>query len=88
MRASRKTRASDKPRNIQAARSQGVEVVLVLRPVKGWTASGTYTFLHTEVTDDGVKRAPGSTRRRDVLFGSTEEQPCSDNGGDSHRAES
>ena len=40
-------------RNIQAARSQGVEVVLVLRPVKGWTASGTYTFLHTEVTDDG-----------------------------------
>jgi vitamin B12 transporter len=27
--------------------------VATLRPLRGWTASGTYTFLETEVTDDG-----------------------------------
>lgn len=40
-------------KNIQGARSDGVELVLALKPVKGWTASGQYTFLETEVTDDG-----------------------------------
>jgi vitamin B12 transporter len=40
-------------RNIQAAQTQGVEVVVTFGPFKGWTASGTYTFLDTEVTDDG-----------------------------------
>jgi vitamin B12 transporter len=40
-------------RNIQAAKTRGVEVVVTFGPFKGWTASGTYTFLDTEVTDDG-----------------------------------
>src|SRR3989442_12970611 len=40
-------------KNIQAAKTSGVEAVMVLRPVKGWTATGTYTFLRTEVTDNG-----------------------------------
>lgn len=40
-------------KNIQAVRTDGVELVMTLRPIKGWTASGTYTFLETEVTDDG-----------------------------------
>ena len=43
----------DGSKNIQAAKTSGVEAVMVLRPVKGWTATGTYTFLRTEVTDDG-----------------------------------
>jgi vitamin B12 transporter len=40
-------------KNIQAARTNGVELVMTLKPIKGWTASGTYTYLETEVTDDG-----------------------------------
>lgn len=39
--------------NIQAAKTSGVEAVIALRPWKGWTASGSYTYLMTEVTDDG-----------------------------------
>jgi vitamin B12 transporter len=39
--------------NIPAAKTSGVEAVVVLRPIKGWTATGTYTYLMTEVTDDG-----------------------------------
>ncbi len=40
-------------KNIQAVRTDGVELVMTLKPIKGWTASGTYTFLETNVTDDG-----------------------------------
>jgi vitamin B12 transporter len=40
-------------KNIQAVRTDGVEFVMTLKPIKGWTASGTYTFLETKVTDDG-----------------------------------
>jgi vitamin B12 transporter len=39
--------------NIQAAKSNGVEAVVVVRPLKGLFATGTYTFLKTQVTDDG-----------------------------------
>ena len=39
--------------NIQAAKTSGVEAVLVVRPFPGWAATGTYTYLRTEVTDDG-----------------------------------
>jgi vitamin B12 transporter len=39
--------------NIQAAKTSGVEFVATLRPLAGWTATGNYTFLTTEVTDDG-----------------------------------
>ena len=39
--------------NIQAAKTSGVEAVLVVRPFPGWYATGNYTYLRTEVTDDG-----------------------------------
>ena len=39
--------------NIQAATTQGVEVVFALRPIKGFRASANYTYLDTNVTDDG-----------------------------------
>ena len=39
--------------NIQGARTSGVEAVITLRPWRGWTAAGTYTYLMTNVTDDG-----------------------------------
>src|SRR5262249_18612894 len=39
--------------NIQAAKSNGVEFVATLRPLAGWTATGNYTYLLTEATDDG-----------------------------------
>jgi vitamin B12 transporter len=39
--------------NIQAAKTSGVEAVVQLRPWKGLTATGTYMYLQTEVTDDG-----------------------------------
>ena len=39
--------------NIQAVKTNGVEFVATLRPFRGWTATGTYTFLKTEVIDDG-----------------------------------
>jgi vitamin B12 transporter len=40
-------------RNIQAAKTRGVEFAAAFGPFHGWTASGTYTYLDTEVTDDG-----------------------------------
>lgn len=40
-------------KNIQAVRTEGVEVVMGLKPINGWTASATYTYLETEVIDDG-----------------------------------
>ena len=39
--------------NIQAAKSSGVEAVLVVRPFPGWSATANYTYLRTEVTNDG-----------------------------------
>jgi len=40
-------------KNIQGAKARGVEFVGTLRLLHGWTVTGTYTFLETEVTDDG-----------------------------------
>ncbi|HLC41231.1 MAG TPA: TonB-dependent receptor [Methylomirabilota bacterium] len=40
-------------RNIREAQSEGVELVLVMRPVKGWSARANYTYLETEVIDNG-----------------------------------
>ena len=40
-------------KNIQAATTQGVEVVFGLRPIKGFRANANYTYLDTNVTDDG-----------------------------------
>jgi len=39
--------------NIQAARTQGVETIFTLRPIRGWRASASYTYLDATVTDDG-----------------------------------
>jgi len=39
--------------NVQAATTQGVEVVFALRPIKGFRASANYTYLDTNVTDAG-----------------------------------
>lgn len=39
--------------NVQAARTQGVETVFALRPIRGFRASASYTYLDTTVTDDG-----------------------------------
>jgi len=39
--------------NVQAATTQGVEVVFGLRPIKGFRANANYTYLDTNVTDDG-----------------------------------
>jgi len=39
--------------NIQAAKSWGVEFDFRVRPGYGFTVGGTYTFVDTEVTDDG-----------------------------------
>lgn len=35
-------------RNIQTAKTQGIEVVLAARPIEGWSARATYTLLDTE----------------------------------------
>jgi vitamin B12 transporter len=43
----------DGSKNVPAAKTSGVEAVVTLRPVRGWTATGTYMYLQTEVTDDG-----------------------------------
>ncbi len=40
-------------KNIQAARSDGVEFVATLKPLDGWNASANYTFLETTVIDGG-----------------------------------
>ncbi|HEX3036997.1 MAG TPA: TonB-dependent receptor [Thermodesulfobacteriota bacterium] len=39
--------------NIQEAKTKGIEVGGTLRPCEGLTIKGNYTFLDTEVTDDG-----------------------------------
>ncbi|MGH7319085.1 MAG: TonB-dependent receptor plug domain-containing protein [Candidatus Rokuibacteriota bacterium] len=39
--------------NIQTARTEGVEVVFALAPIRGWRANANYTYLDTLVTDDG-----------------------------------
>ena len=46
--------------NIQAAKSQGVELMAVCKPGYGFTLGGTYTYLDTEVTDDGGVGGPSS----------------------------
>jgi len=55
-------------KNIRAAKTSGVEAVMVLRPVKGWTATGTYTFLRTEVTDDGGIGGPNEFPKGEPLL--------------------
>ena len=39
--------------NIQEAKSQGVELMALCKPGYGFTLGGNYTYLDTEVTDDG-----------------------------------
>jgi vitamin B12 transporter len=39
--------------NVQTAAASGVELTLKLRPARGWTLAGSYTYLHTEVLDNG-----------------------------------
>jgi vitamin B12 transporter len=46
--------------NIQQAESSGVEVSASLYPGGGFTFGGSYTYLDTEVTDDGGQGGPGS----------------------------
>ncbi len=40
-------------KNIQEAKTQGIETVFTLRPFEGWSATASYTFLDTEGLDDG-----------------------------------
>jgi len=46
--------------NIQAAESQGVELTALCKPGYGFTVGGNYTYLDTEVTDDGGTGGPSS----------------------------
>ena len=46
--------------NIQEAKSQGVELVALCKPGYGFTLGGNYTYLNTEVTDDGGVGGPSS----------------------------
>jgi vitamin B12 transporter len=46
--------------NIQAAKSQGVELTAFCKPGYGFTFGGSYTYLDTEVTDDGGTGGPSS----------------------------
>jgi vitamin B12 transporter len=46
--------------NIQAAESQGIELTALCKPGYGFTVGGNYTYLDTEVTDDGGVGGPGS----------------------------
>jgi vitamin B12 transporter len=39
--------------NIQAAKSKGIELMALCKPGYGFTLGGNYTYLDTEVTDDG-----------------------------------
>jgi vitamin B12 transporter len=39
--------------NIQEAKSQGIELMALCKPGYGFTLGGNYTYLDTEVTDDG-----------------------------------
>ena len=46
--------------NIQAAKSRGVELTAFCKPGFGFTFGGSYTYLDTEVTDDGGVGGPSS----------------------------
>ena len=46
--------------NIQAAKSQGIELMALCKPGYGFTVGGNYTYLDTEVTDDGGVGGPGT----------------------------
>jgi vitamin B12 transporter len=46
--------------NIQAAKSRGVELTAFCKPGFGFTFGGSYTYLDTEVTDDGGAGGPSS----------------------------
>jgi len=46
--------------NIQEAESQGVELMALCKPGYGFTVGGNYTYLDTEVTDDGGAGGPSS----------------------------
>jgi vitamin B12 transporter len=46
--------------NIQAAESQGIELTAQCKPGYGFTVGGNYTYLDTEVTDDGGTGGPSS----------------------------
>jgi len=46
--------------NIQAAESKGVELTALCKPGYGFTVGGNYTYLDTEVTDDGGQGGPSS----------------------------
>jgi vitamin B12 transporter len=46
--------------NIQAAESNGIELMAFCKPGYGFTVGGNYTYLDTEVTDDGGLGGPSS----------------------------
>ena len=46
--------------NIQAAKSRGVELTAFCKPGFGFSFGGSYTYLDTEVTDDGGVGGPSS----------------------------
>jgi vitamin B12 transporter len=46
-------------RNVTRASSRGVELSIDLRPVRGTTITGSYTFLKTRVDDAGLSTGPG-----------------------------
>jgi vitamin B12 transporter len=46
--------------NIQEAESQGIELMVLCTPGFGFTVGGNYTYLDTEVTDDGGAGGPSS----------------------------
>ena len=46
--------------NIQAAESKGIELTALCKPGYGFTVGGNYTYLDTEVTDDGGQGGPSS----------------------------
>ncbi|MGD9238197.1 MAG: TonB-dependent receptor, partial [Desulfobacterales bacterium] len=46
--------------NIQEAESRGIELMLLCTPGYGFTVGGNYTYLHTEVKDDGGVGGPSS----------------------------
>jgi vitamin B12 transporter len=46
--------------NIQEAKSQGIELMALCKPGYGFSFGGNYTYLDTEVEDDGGVGGPGS----------------------------
>jgi len=46
--------------NIQQAESRGVELSAAVQPGYGFRIGGSYTYLHTEVTDDGGQGGSGA----------------------------